>query len=194
MPGIQQCETDFHNAIVDNVLSAENIFRLAKVPVIFISSQAAKYPTSKYAIMKLICETMALKMGHSVLRLANVYGGEYYLELKTSVIANFINAKKNNKSMVIVGNGEQIRDFIHVSEVCQAIEMAFGKEKIIVDVGTGVGRSINEIANMMEYDNIIYDHSNNMNIESNISDINPAKEILSFVAKDELESYIRMMH
>jgi len=81
-----------------------------------------------------------------------------------------------------------------VSEVCQAIEMAFGKEKIIVDVGTGVGRSINEIANMMEYDNIIYDHSNNMNIESNISDINPAKEILSFVAKDELESYIRMMH
>ena len=46
-PGVVNCEKDLERATIDNVSSAFNVFRIChrdKIPCIFISSQAAKFP------------------------------------------------------------------------------------------------------------------------------------------------------
>ena len=68
---------------------------------------------------------------------------------KKSVIANFINAKLRSEAIVIDGDGNQTRDFIHVNEVCKAIERCLPLYGIEVDIGTGKERSINQVANML---------------------------------------------
>jgi UDP-glucose 4-epimerase len=88
------------------------------------------------------------------LRYFNVYGprasetGAY-----ASVIARFISQKKKGESLTIVGQGTQTRDFVHVRDVARANLMAaespdLGKGEVI-NIGTGVERSVLEIANLV---------------------------------------------
>jgi len=87
-------------------------------------------------------------------RYFNVYGerqpvkGQY-----APVIGIFLRQRGDNESLTIVGDGEQRRDFTHVSDVVQANVLAatvdvddscYGQ---LYNVGNGVNYSINEIAN-----------------------------------------------
>lgn len=194
MPGIQNCEKNKFMAVNDNVVSAEHIFRLGydyNIPVVFSSSQAAKEPDSTYGLLKSVCEQMAIRLNVNVLRLANVYGGERYLETKTTVISNFINAKLKGLPITINGDGEQTRDFIHVEEVCRAIELCLDKKKVFVDIGTGIPRSMNTLAKMLQCDDIIYNStSDSVGVSSNVAEISAATYMLGFTADDKLLNYL----
>jgi nucleoside-diphosphate-sugar epimerase len=56
-----------------------------------------------------------------------------------------------NKSIpCIYGDGEQVRDYIHVDDVCRAFMAAADRgEAGTFDVGTGRGTSLNELAEVM---------------------------------------------
>ena len=196
LSGIKQCNRDISLAINDNIMTAENIFSISdrlNIPVIFTSSQAAKNPQNIYGVLKCVCEKLAQKYNVSILRLSNVYGGIDYLTTKTSAIANFINAKINNKQIVINGDGNQTRDFIHVSEVCRAIELCLGKYNLLLDIGTGIPRSINEVVQMMNYDNIINTRGPG-DVSSGTADTSKAKDIIGFEAVDMLREYLKAPH
>jgi UDP-glucose 4-epimerase len=96
-----------------------------------------------------------------IFRYFNVYGERQPLKGQYApVVGIFQKQKNNNKSLTIVGDGEQRRDFTHVSDVVNANILAatktfedtkynFGQ---IYNVGTGINYSINEVAKMISDD------------------------------------------
>ena len=85
----------------------------------------SRKPISPYGSSKLtiesFCETYAnvYDMNTSILRFSNAYGS--FSKHKKSVVAKFIQDILKNKPIVINGNGNITRDFIHVSDICDAI-------------------------------------------------------------------------
>ena len=91
-----------------------------------------------------------------IFRYFNVYGerqptkGQY-----APVVGLFLKQAKNNEALTIVGDGEQRRDFTHVSDVVMANVLAatvdIDKEGFgtVYNIGNGVNYSINEIANLI---------------------------------------------
>ena len=202
-PGIINCRGNIKKAVIDNISVAFNIVNKAaidKVPVIFTSSQAAKQPFDNfYATIKKIIEIEALRLNklgadNRILRLTNVYGGEHYLEKKNTVVKQFIMARRNNVKLVINGDGSQVRDFIHVHDVCKAIHLCIlhnDKIKQPIDIGTGIGVSIKNLAKMFNslFTNVM--DSDTIGASYSVADIESAKEILGFEATDLLIDYLK---
>ena len=206
LSGIQACEDDLVMSIRDNISSAFNIFNLASyknIPVVFLSSQAAKNPeSSKYAMMKYIIEVQAEMLNREclsnikVLRLTNVYGGVDYLKKKNTVVKKFIEAYKKGHPIIIDGSGDQTRDFIHVNDVCEYIKRCIDMDNIVIeepiDIGTGIQTSVNELAEMFDTDNVQYNlTSRSVGVSTNQADIIDAIKIFGYKASSKLQEYIR---
>lgn len=89
-------------------------------------------PLSPYGASKLAGEAYcsafsgAYGMRTVSLRFANAYGpGSTH---KQSVIARWIKRVLDGEHLVIYGDGKQVRDFIHVRDVCRAMLLAAGSE------------------------------------------------------------------
>ena len=128
--------------------------------VLPLSTNLPPQPKSPYALHKYIGEEYmrlwsALFGIETVsLRFFNVYGphlnpdGPYAL-----VIGRFLKLALEGKALTITGNGEQTRDFTHVSDVIDAVMRAgtlatVGKGDVL-NVGAGQQTSINELAHMI---------------------------------------------
>jgi UDP-glucose 4-epimerase len=105
-------------------------------------------PLSPYGLSKLAGEQVAqmLAPGAAVLRLFNVYGpgqtGPY-----AGVVSKFIERAKRGLPPVIYGDGTQTRDFIHVADVAQFVEIVLDRGAAgVYNVGTGRAVSIRELA------------------------------------------------
>jgi len=119
---------------------------------IFASSAAAANPISPYGASKAAGEalcrayTKCYGMTCIPLRFANVFGPGSYE--KSSVVAQMLKAVVHDQPIVIHGTGEQRRDFVHVWDVCQAIEAALTKDIVPAPqyVGSGDWISVNALA------------------------------------------------
>mmetsp|Transcript_25845 Transcript_25845/g.66659 ORF Transcript_25845/g.66659 Transcript_25845/m.66659 type:complete len:415 (-) Transcript_25845:159-1403(-) len=86
------------------------------------------------------------------LRLFNVYGPRQPTSAKQAgVVAKFLDLARQNKPVTIEGEGEQVRDFVHVKDVARAFVLAFdanvrGEH---VNVGSGKSVTINQLAGMI---------------------------------------------
>jgi UDP-glucose 4-epimerase len=112
-------------------------------------------PISPYAESKLAAEKFCLGFCEKrlcdavVLRFFNVYGRRQGLSEYSGVIRIFMDRCKRKLPLVVYGDGEQSRDFVHVSDVVDALvrsadcEAAVGE---VINVGTGEPTSINELA------------------------------------------------
>jgi UDP-glucose 4-epimerase len=105
-------------------------------------------PLSPYGLSKLAGEQVAqmLAPGAAVLRLFNVYGpgqtGPY-----AGVVSKFIERAKGGLPPVIYGDGTQTRDFVHVADVAQFVEIVLNRGATgVYNVGTGRAVSIRELA------------------------------------------------
>ncbi len=67
------------------------------------------------------------------------------------MITKFLENIKNQKPFIINGNGNQIRDFIHVKDIAKAnlVAMESKIEKGFFNIGTGISTSINDLAKLM---------------------------------------------
>jgi len=114
------------------------------------------HPTSVYAISKRDQEEMCLILGRAydiptvALRYFNVYGRRQSLSNPyTGVAAIFSSRLLNNNPPIIYEDGNQTRDFTHVSDIVQANLLAMQKEAAnyqVFNVGTGEAISIKEVA------------------------------------------------
>jgi ADP-L-glycero-D-manno-heptose 6-epimerase len=114
------------------------------------------YAQSKYLIDKYV-RNILKKEGHTQivgLRYFNVYGPfEFHKKNMGSVMMNFNYQYKKNGIINVFkgsngyGNGEHVRDFIHVDN-CIDVNMYFFKNNIsgIFNVGTGTKNSFNKVA------------------------------------------------
>lgn len=114
-------------------------------------------PTSPYGISKLAAEKYCLELvgakGIDVvaLRYFNTFGIRQTHTPYVGVITIFINRLLENRPPVIFGNGKQIRDFISVKDVARAniLSMKCTCKKEVFNVGTGIGTSVNQIADLL---------------------------------------------
>lgn len=109
------------------------------------------YAASKYS-GELACQTFVRTYGvkTAIARFFNVYGGVGYNS--PGVIDTFVHNYLYGKPLRITGTGEQKRDFIHVSDVCNALVAIAINAKFegeIYNVGTGENYSVNDIANWL---------------------------------------------
>jgi len=199
--GISQCEREPQEAVRNNFWSSCNMFESALlhgIPCIFTSSQAAKEPmSSMYALTKYTSEVSAnifMDKGADikVLRLTNVYGGIGYLRKKNSVMAIFARATIAGSPKVINGDGSQMRDFIHVEDVCRAIHLALESKPvdIPIDIGTGKGTSILQLAKMFGGIFTFNPESDTIGLSSNIAKTEDARKYISFEAIHSVEKYV----
>jgi dTDP-L-rhamnose 4-epimerase len=116
-------------------------------------------PTSIYAINKRDHEEMSLVIGAAYgiptvpLRFFNVYGpGQALSNPYTGVAAIFASRLLNGNPPVIFEDGEQSRDFTHVSDIVQGILLALESDAApghAINLGTGVQTSVNRVAEVL---------------------------------------------
>ena len=98
-------------------------------------------PTNPYAATKAAAELLAKSYYHSfsmpiiITRGNNVYGPNQYPE---KLIPLFIKLLNENKSVTIQGDGSNLRSFLHVNDVCSAINIILDKGEIgeIYNIGS----------------------------------------------------------
>lgn len=202
--GIAACEENKEDAVIKNVLTSIRLFECANAAnanVTFASTQAAKDPNANfYACTKYMAEVAAKRINSlnqrniKVLRFSNVYGGLNYLETKQTVISQFTRAKLKHNPVTVYGDGEQVRDFIHVEDVCEAIWRSIVWSTRInepIDIGTGVGTSIIDLTKIFDVPFTLHKDSDRIGIKSNIADTTKAHELLAFKARKDLATTIR---
>jgi len=125
-----------------------------------ISESEPPKPKSPYALQKYASE-LYLKLFSEIygletvnLRYFNVYGdGQPSVGAYASVIAKFLDLKKQNKKLTIVGDGKQTRDYVHVDDVARANIVAAKSDRVgrgeSVNIGSGKKYSVIEIAKII---------------------------------------------
>jgi UDP-glucose 4-epimerase len=114
-------------------------------------------PKSSYGITKLASEKYFTLFGDgnlstTALRLSNPYGPRQRTTINQGAIAVFLHRALNQKDIEIWGNGEVVRDYIYISDCVSAIVKALNHygPKRLFNIGSGVGRSLNEIVSSVE--------------------------------------------
>jgi len=130
-------------------ISTDEVYGSRKVGS--FTEEDALAPNSPYAASKagadLLCRSYSVThdMDIRITRSCNNYGLFQYPE---KVIPVFINAILNEEELPIYGSGNNIREWIHVSDNCQAIQMVLesGSKGEIYNIGSGWHLSNNELA------------------------------------------------
>lgn len=141
--------------------------------VIFISSGGTVYgnngmiasresdptlPMSAYGAHKLLIEnylrvfSSTKQLDYMIFRLSNPYGPLQSVNKGVGLIAAVIDAIRNDRTVDIFGDGETQRDYIYIEDAVRAMVSAIsyqGTHKII-NIGSGEGKSINEIISLIE--------------------------------------------
>jgi UDP-glucose 4-epimerase len=131
-----------------------------------------------------------------IFRYFNVYGDR--MPTKGSyapVIGIFLKQHANGEPLTIVGDGTQIRDFVHVSDVVEANILAmettnkrcFGN---VMNVGTGNGVTVMEIAKLVGENEIKYIPERIGEIKESVCDNKKINALLSWAPKQKLSSWI----
>ena len=202
-----------------NVHGTENIFKLAnenKFKVVYASSSsvyghkletpitedAERNPINPYGKTKLEDEYLVekySKLNTEIigLRYFNIFGKGQTIEY-AGVITKFLDRINEGKSPIIFGNGSQIRDFIHVSDVARSNLMAMNSKSsnLIVNIGTGNAISSLELANMIINASglkiePIFAEALEGDIKKSLADISQAKKYFNWEPKIELQDWLR---
>lgn len=92
------------------------------------------------------CETHNMK--YRILRLCNVYGpNDFGVSKKKNALQYILNEIKNNRDIQLYYDGEFFRDYMHVKDVCRAINLCINDAKTndIINIGTGERQKFRDI-------------------------------------------------
>jgi len=159
-------------------------------------------PESPYGASKLAgeayCQAFHRAFGLSAvsLRFSNVYGR--YSFKKGSVVAEFLRSAFAGRPLVIFGDGSQTRDFIHASDICQAIVKASSRDVggEVFQIATERETTIEELAtriqdlfasNLHQRVEILHKPRRTGEVLRNTSKITKARTLLGFHPEVELD-------
>ncbi|HEC77890.1 MAG TPA: NAD-dependent epimerase/dehydratase family protein [candidate division WOR-3 bacterium] len=112
-------------------------------------------PNSPYGISKATFEryltlfSLQHNIDYVILRYSNVYGPRQISKSEAGVISIFIEQILKNKECVVFGDGAQTRDFVYVADVVNANISALTCDSVILNIGTGIETSVNELIDML---------------------------------------------
>lgn len=152
------------------------------------------YALSKY-VGEQLCELWTKLYGLPTisLRLFNVFGlrqpsiGAYAL-----VLGVFLRQRKEGRPLTIHGDGSQRRDFIHVSDVVEAIVKAYNSQVqgMVLNVGSGNNISVKELADIISQDQV-FEPRRAGDANETLADISKIQKILGWSPKVSMEEGIR---
>lgn len=149
-----------------NLIGAEQVIagarRAGGCRVVYLSTGAGIYgevvapaseaslprPKSFYSAHKYLAERYLEYSGlpYAIARLANVYGPRQRTDQEGGVVAIVIDRLQAREPVVIYGDGEQFRDFVHVADVVRAVEaMLLSDADGLWNVSTGRRTTINQL-------------------------------------------------
>ena len=207
----------YHHSNVDGTISVLEAARINKVKrFIYAASSSCygipeKYPTPEtaptnpqypYALTKYLAEQYVMHWNKVYdlpslsLRMFNVYGprsrtsGAY-----GAVFGVFLAQKIAEKPFTIVGDGNQTRDFVFVSDVVEAYILSAKSDLKgkIFNVGSGKNQSINKLVNLLGGGEKIYIPKRPGEPDRTLADITQIKKKLNWQPKISLEEGAKIM-
>jgi dTDP-L-rhamnose 4-epimerase len=164
------------------------------------------FPTSVYAVTKQDQEQFCLAVGRSygipavALRYFNVYGTRQALSNPyTGVCAIFSARLLNGNRPLIFEDGEQTRDFVHVSDIVRANLLALETDRAdyqAVNIGTGRPTSVRTVSDLLakglglDLEPEIVAKYREGDIRHCVADISKAKSLLGYEPRVSLEQGI----
>lgn len=116
-------------------------------------------PIGAYGINKLAIEKYLGLHHHRhgldtcVLRVANPFGEHQVCQRQQGVVAAFIDAAVQGRPISVMGDGSSVRDYVYVGDVAEAMVRAAHAPTLaqrVLNIGSGRGRSLNEVAAAVE--------------------------------------------
>ncbi|CAD5252867.1 MULTISPECIES: NAD-dependent epimerase/dehydratase family protein [unclassified Imperialibacter] len=211
-----------HRVNVSGFLNMLDFARVSKVKKVVYASSSAIYgdqgerrisesdapnPLSPYGASKLLNEWYAGKyhewFGVSAigLRFFNVYGPRQLNDSPYSgVIAKFKHLIQNEQPVTIFGDGKQTRDFVYVTEVAKAIELAMLSPASlnVFNVGTGEPCDLTHLAEI--FSSVFgrelvlqYQPAREGDIRHSLADVGKLKTELGFQSTIDLKAGVRLL-
>jgi nucleoside-diphosphate-sugar epimerase len=157
-------------------------------------------PLNPYALQKYIgeCYTRQFHLLYGMqtltLRYFNVYGPRMATEgAYITVIGIFLRERSAGRPLTIEGDGEQTRDFTHISDVVEANLLAMDCEVAdgrAINVGAGKNASINYIARLVG-GTVEHKPPRPNDVRNTLADTSRAKQILRWEPKVTLEKGVK---
>lgn len=219
-PGSSRLEPiiDIETNIKGTVVLLEECVKANVKKIIFPSSGGAIYgdngksvcsekdqtdPVSPYAISKLTIEKyleyfrINYGLEYLILRYSNPYGPGQNISGSQGIIPIFLGLIKENKPITVFGDGENIRDYIYIDDLVEATKsLAFKDTNYrLYNVGSGEGRSINEILDILKQvtnRDFVINHvkERSVDVKANILDISRLKSEIDFSPKTTIKEGI----
>jgi len=160
-------------------------------------------PTSPYGVSKYASERYLLVVGPQwgmepvICRYFNTYGPRQTPSPYVGVITIFCRKLFAGEKPVIFGDGEQVRDFIHVDDIARGSIMALNEAPAasVINLGTGIGTSVNRVAELLVRKirpGVVPEHVPPVPGEpgDSIADVSQAEKLIGWKAERLLEDAI----
>lgn len=153
-------------------------------------------PDSPYGVSKLagelhgLCYAKLYGMDVVCLRYFNVYGPNQRYDAYGNVIPIFATRKLKGQPLTIYGDGEQTRDFVHVSDVAQANYLGATRPDVggTYNIGSGQSITINQLAGMMHPVGIEHAAPRKGEVKQSQANIQKARELLGYNPSNDLQT------
>jgi len=118
------------------------------------------------ALLNNFCQKKNIQL--VIARVFNMYGNNEQF----SVIHKLVESAKNKKKIIIHNDGDAVRDFIHIDDICEIyLKLLNLKKSGIYDIGSGYGIRIKDILRFLNFpkNNIIYKKTKITEISNSIA-------------------------
>lgn len=216
--------TDFiENEIIENVIPTVRLLEAMRKSqtkeIIFASSGGTIYgengkhahkvtdylnPISSYGVQKKVIESYLqfyqnrYGMNHKIIRISNPYGIGQAIEKPQGVIPIFVRNILRGEKITIFGDGENLRDYIYLEDLVQAIlkiAQYEGKEHIF-NIGAGKVYSLKQIIHFIEtitqrkFNQIEYKPSRICDVKKSLLEVQPTYQQLDWQPSISIEDGI----
>lgn len=114
-------QLDWNVSLMQNVM---NQLQAHKKPFLFISSQLAEEYDTVYGVTKRLGEIWTRLLDGVFIRQWNVYGPIEENTIRSHVVSDFVHQALTEGEIKMLTTGEELRQFIHIDDVCEAWYLA----------------------------------------------------------------------
>ena len=127
----------------------------APTPEAALTAPASIYAATKLAQEDLVrISSKALGIPAVIFRFQNVYGeGQSLKNPYTGILSIFSNQLRSGKVISLYEDGQETRDFVHVSDVARAVVLSMGSDRAdgkTLNVGSGRPTTVEQIARLLK--------------------------------------------